>query len=139
VNKVLNQPIPTHDIENVVLQISMWKQKAGQLVSVSEDLDLDNSLIDGTPMQNNLKIFRKSNKKSPRGLLSRRYWYQLMKMRSKQLEAAKGHLVATNRTEWVTFDNINRMYELRYDHMVTAVENYWVDKNGETIESESDA
>ena len=41
-----------------------------------------------------------------------------MKRHSKQLEAAKGHLIATNRTEWVTFDNINRMYDLVYDQMV---------------------
>ena len=147
VNKALNQPIPTHDIEKVLLQISMWKQEAGQPISVSEGLDLANSLIDGKPMQNDLKIFQASKKKNPSGLLSRRYWQQFMKRHSKQLEAAKGHIVATNRTEWVTFDNINRMYDLVYDQMVAAgvarrlspAEHYWVDKNGETIESESDA
>ena len=58
-----------------------------------------------------------------------------MKRNSKQLDPAKGHLVATNRTEWVTFDNINRMYDLVYYQMVAAgvsrrlspAEHYWVD------------
>ena len=104
-------------------------------------------LIDGKPMQNDLKIFQKSRKKNPSGLLSRRYWQLFMKRHTKQLEATKGHLVPTNRTEWVTFDNIKRVYDLMYDQMLTAgvarrlspADHYWVDKNGETIESESDA
>ena len=83
-------------VEMDLLQISMWKQEAGQPISVSEGLDLANSLIDGKPMQNNLKIFQASKKKNPSGLLSRRYWQQFMKRHSKQLEAAKGHLIATN-------------------------------------------
>ena len=64
VNNALNQPIPTHDIEKVLLQISMWKQEAGQPISISEGLDLVNSLIDGKPTQNNLKIFQASKKKN---------------------------------------------------------------------------
>jgi len=62
------------------------------------------------------------------------------------LEASKGHLVATNRTEWVTFDNINRMYDLVYNQMVAAgvarrlspAEHYWGIKWGK-IENESEA
>jgi len=70
VNRARNQPIPTYDIEKVLLQISMWKQEAGQPISVSEGLDLANSLIDGKPMQNDLKIFQESKKKNTSGLLS---------------------------------------------------------------------
>ena len=71
-------------------------------------------------MKNDLKIFQSSKKKNPIGLLSRRYWQKFMKRHSKKLEAAKGHLVDTNLTEWVTFDNINCMYDFVYDHMVAA-------------------
>jgi len=147
VNKSQNQYIPTQDIEKVLLQVSTWKQEAGQPISVSEGLDLANSLIDGKSMQDDLKKFQESKKKKASGLLSRRYWKQFMKRHAKLLEAAKGHLVATNRTEWVTYDNIDRMYDLVYEQMVAAGvarclppdEHYWVNGNGEKTNCESDA
>ena len=88
-NKLHNQYIPTHAIEKVLLQVSIWKQEAGQPISVSEGLDLANPLIDGKSMKDDLKIFQESKKKKASGLLSRRYWQQFTKMHSKLSEAAK--------------------------------------------------
>ena len=98
----------------------MWKQEAGQPISVSEGLALANSFIDGEHIQQNLKVFQKSKQKNPNGLISRRYCQQFVKRHANYLEAIKGHRVASNRTEWVTYDNIARMYDLVYDQMIVS-------------------
>ena len=70
-----------------------------------------------------------------------------MRRHAKQLQAAKGHLVASNRTEWVTYQNIECMYALVYEQMINSgvarrlpeSEHYWTNENGERVESENDA
>ena len=147
VNSSQNKMSPVHEIEPVILQVCLWKQEAGQPITPTEGLALANSLIDQKPIQDKLKVFQASIKKTPTGLLSTKYWQQFMRRHIKKLQAAKGHLVASNRTEWVTYQNIECMYALVYEQMINSgvarrlpeSEHYWTNENGERVESENDA
>ena len=72
-------------------------------------------------MQDELKTWQVSrNVKNPCGLLSYKYWEWFVRRHKRVLESAKGHRVAANRTEWVTYQNIECMYDLVYEQMVSA-------------------
>jgi len=64
-----NQKSPMAQIEPILLQISLWKQDAGQPVTPTEGLCLANSLIDGKPIQDQLKILQAQKKVAPTGIL----------------------------------------------------------------------
>ena len=117
----------------------------GQPITPSEGLQLANSLIDGKSLQDELKPWQAN--KTPFGLLFYKYWGGFVKRDKRVLESAKAHLVAANRTEWVTYQNIECMYNLAYEQMVSAAlacrllesREYWVDKNGEQIICDNNA
>ena len=142
-----NQHIPVEEIEPVILKFAKWKQEAGQPITPTEGLQFANSLIDGKPLQDELKVYQPSQGKQPTGLLSIRYWQQFIKGNRHVLESAKGYRVAANRTEWVTYQNIECMYNLVCEQMIDAglarrlseEEQYWVDENGEQVECEKDS
>ena len=94
--------------------MALWKHEAGQPITPTEGLTLANLFIDQKPIQDKLKVFQASKKKTPTGVLSTKYWQRFMRRHAKQLQAAKGHLVASNFTEWVTYQNIECMYALVY-------------------------
>ena len=73
VNQSRNQPSPVAGIEHVILEVVKWKQEAGQPITTAEGMELSNSLINGKLLQDKLKIFQRSRKKSPTSLLSRKY------------------------------------------------------------------
>ena len=62
------------------------------------------------------------------------------------LEVSKRYRVANNRTEWLTYQNIDTMYDLVYNHMVKSgvakylppKEYYYVNNDGEKVESEEE-
>ena len=147
VNKHSNNESPLAQIEPVILQLVVWKQEAGQPVTPTEGLLIANSLIEDKPIQEKVKDFQASRKKSPTGQLSKKYWFQFMKRHKQYLQSRKGYRVACNRTEWVTYNNVEIMYELIYEQMTNAGiavelpedEQYWVDKDGEELDSDENA
>ena len=70
-----------------------------------------------------------------------------MRRYEQELKAGKGYRVAANRTEWVTYQNIECMYNLVYEQMIASglacrlpeSEQYFVNKDGEVVESENEA
>ena len=142
-----NNVSPVADIEPILLQVTLWKQQAGQPITPSEGLALENFLIDQKPLQSRLKVFQMSKKKAPTGILSTKFWQLFMRRHDKALKAAKGVRVAANRTEWVTYQNVESMYNLVYEQMIDSglarrlleSEQYFVNENGEVVESENDA
>ena len=74
----------------------------------------------GSPIQEEIRTFQMLKKKSPTGVLSKKYWTLFMKRHKEVLQVKRGYRVASNRTEWVTYDNIQLMHDLLYDHMVDA-------------------
>ena len=70
-----------------------------------------------------------------------------MKRHEQYLHSRKGYRVACNRTEWVIYNNVKIMYDLIYEQMINAgiavelpeEEQYWVDKDGEELDSDENA
>ena len=60
---------------------------------------------------------------------------------------SKGYRVASNRAEWVTYNNIERMYELVYAQMVKVgvvdplapEDYYYINEEGETVDDEDES
>ena len=147
VNTCQNQTAPLLPIEPFLLQIAMWKQEAGQPITPSEGIQLANSLIDGKPTQDRLREFQKSIKAEPTGLVSAKFWLQFVKRNKEKLEVGKGYRVAGNITEWVTYENVELMYDLVYEQMVKAgvakklapEDYYYVDDKGQRVSSKEES
>jgi hypothetical protein len=147
VDKSCGNLSPVEEIEPVLLQFAIWKQEAGQPITPTEGLQLANSLIDKKPIQSKLKEFQMSRGKDPSGQLSKSYWKQFMRRHQNVLASAKGSRVASNRTDWVTYENIQTMYDLVYEQMVAAgvakelapEDQYWVNAEGDRVENENNA
>ena len=118
VNKQNNKITPLMQIEPYLVQISLWKQNDGQPITPSEGISLANSLIEGKPIQTDLKCYQSSIKASPTGTVSTKFWQNFVKRNKELLEVGKGYRVAGNRTEWVTYENVDLMYDLVYEKMV---------------------
>ena len=142
-----NKTTPLLEVEPLLVQFALWKQEANQPITASEGLLMANSLIDGTPIQTKLKTFQSSINAAPTGIVSAKFWSQFLKRNKQKLEVGKGYRVAANRTEWVTYDNIDQMYNLVYEQMVKAgvakyllpEDYYYVNDQGEKVESESES
>ena len=142
-----NNKFPMAPIEPILLQITLWKQSAGQPITPTEGLSLANSLIDGKQAQADLKLLQTQKRATPTGLLSKRYWLQFIKRHKNELDVATGYNVSSTRTEWVTYANIEKMYHLVYTQMVNAgvarwlpdSEQYYVNDEGEKVESALDS
>ena len=86
VNEYNNQQSPIAEVEPVLLQIVLWKQAACQPITPTEGLELANLLIDNKPLQQKLRDLQISIRKSPSGILSRKYWTQFMKRHNTYLQ-----------------------------------------------------
>ena len=136
-----------NQIRPILLQITLWKQSAGQPITPTECLSLANSLIDGKQAQSDLQLLQTQKRATPTGLLSKRYLLQFIKRHKNELDVATGYNVSSTRTEWVTYANIEKMYHLVYTQMVSAgvarwlpsSEHYYVNDEGEKVESEGDS
>ena len=71
-------------------------------------------------MQTDLKRYQSSIKASPTGTVSTKFWQNFVRRNKELLEVGKGYRVAGNRTEWVTYENVDLMYDLVYEQMVRA-------------------
>ena len=139
-----NQKSPLQDIEPILVQLALWKQDAGQPITPSEGLLIANSLIQSKPVQLELMALQERKKRTPTGVLSTGYWSGFMKRHKDILSVQKGYTMNALRTDWVTYSNVNKMYDLVYDQMVTAgvacqlspSEFYYVNGEGETVDKQ---
>ena len=147
VNAQKNKTTPLLEVKPLLVKFALWKQEANQPITTSEGLLMANSLIDGMPTQTKLITFQSSINAAPTGIVSAKFWSQFLKRNKQKLEVGKGCRVAANRTEWVIYDNIGRMYDLVYEQMVKdgvakfllPEDYYYVNDQGEKVESESES
>ena len=74
VNKQNNKTTPLLEIEPLLIPISLWKQEAGQPITPSKDILLENLLIDGKSLQESLARYQSSIKASLTETVSARFW-----------------------------------------------------------------
>ena len=85
--------------------------------------------------------FQSLIKAAPTGTVSTKFWQNFVKRNKELLEVGKGYRATDNRTEWTTYENIDQMYDLVYDQMVSSgvskhlaqEEYYYVNENGELV------
>ncbi len=109
---------PVEEIEPVLLNFAAQRQEAGQPLKPSEGLELANSLIEGTPIQEKMKAFQTTIGKEATGNLSKKYWKNFMKRSQPFLESKKGTRLGASREEWTTYENLQAMYDLVYEQMI---------------------
>ena len=68
-------------------------------------------------MQENIKNYQRMLGKKPTGKLSAKYWQLFMRRHSNVIQTKKGYRMASNRSEWVTYNNVKTMYDLVYDQI----------------------
>ena len=76
---------PVVEMEPVFLQLCIEMGNARQPLTSSEGLELANSLIAGTPIQNKLIRFQQMSKKKPTGKLGVKYWCSFLKRHENEL------------------------------------------------------
>jgi len=143
----VNKKSPMAAIEPVILQVVLWKQEANQPITPTEGLQLSNSLIEGKPIQEEIKKNQLMLKREPTGILSKTYWKLFMRRHKHAIESKRGGRIASNRAEWVTYENIKMMYDLIYSQMIEAGiavslpedEWYWVNNLGLRVDNEEES
>jgi len=134
-------------IEPLIQMFALQKQEARQPLKPSEGIALANSLIEGKPLQDELKAYQASRRKKPTGKVTAGYWRRFMSRSKGILSTAKGYRVGTSKDEWGKLHNVQQMYEMTYDIWVDAGvavrlpedEHYWVNEEGERVETEAES
>lgn len=98
-------------------------------------------------MQAQIREFQTNIRAEPTGVVSAKFWLQFVKRNREKLEVGKGYRVAGNRTEWVTYENVELMYDLVYEQMVRAgvakvlspEDRYYVDDKGQRVSSKEES
>ena len=115
---------PMDGVEEYISDICVQKDMMNQGITVGEGLALANSLVEGTDVQNKviefqMKWARFDMMKYPNGPgLTKGYWRGYMRRSSDKISAQKTKNFASNRAEWCTYHNTQKMYDLVYTAMV---------------------
>lgn len=91
---------------------------AGQPITLSEGLALANSLIQDKPIQQTLNTFQLSKKANATGQVSNKYWKQFIKRYKNLLDVNKGVKLSSKRSEWETYQNLEKIYSLVFEQMI---------------------
>ena len=146
---------PMAPLEPAILEIAIQKGLMNQPLTVSEGLQLCNSLIKkGSSIERDVISFQQkrgqftltgSRTKNPGCLLGAGYWYGFRKRNKHKLVSKRGVQFGHNRSEWCKYDNFQNMYQLVYEAMEHAgvatklAEPEWQNKMGETVNSQAEA
>ena len=123
-------PTPMAPLEPALLEIVIQRSKMNQPLTVTEGLQLVNSMIKpGSNVEKNVKLYLKSrgqytlngtSTKSPGNLLGVGYWDGFCKRYKHQLVSKRGVQFGHNRSEWCKYNNFRIMYDLVYESMEIA-------------------
>jgi hypothetical protein len=138
-------------VEPVLVKILIQCASICQPLSITMGLHLANSLIDGTPVKDNVIWFLRKytqwcdGRDSDCPILGRGYWRGFMERNGHLIIGKKGQKFAIDCHKWSSYLNISQMYDFVYDEMVDAgvaeklPEAVWMDKEGNEVEDEADA
>jgi len=113
-----------------------------QCLNPSKGLQLVNSLIKGTKIQEELVEWKKRNTPDNLGALGTGYWQGFLKRNRTKLVSRRGQKYELNRQNWTTFANFRYMYSHTMSEMVDAGvavkldSPVWMNRSGEVCEEE---
>ena len=136
---------PVDEMEPILLTYVQWKQEAGQAMKPKELLQLANSMLQGSALQDNLCKFQQNLKKAGSGQLTKSWRKGFMARYDAFLRSKRGYHFNHLRMDDLTPNNIQAMYDMTYETWVAArvavrlpeSEWHYVDCNGNETSKES--
>ena len=134
---------PLLPIESTVVKLIIQLSRIRQCLTPSQGLSLVNSLIDDTPVQEDLIAFKNRFCCNKEGKVGRSYWRAFMKRNGHLIVSKKGQKYELDRASWSTYHNFAQMYSSISDEMVdskVAIEleaPVWMDSLGNEVLEES--
>ena len=114
------QVTPLMRIEPVVVEIILQMARIRQCLCPSKGLELVNSLIKGTPLQEELVQWKSRNTPNDTGTVGVGYWRNFLKRHKTSIVSKRGQKYELNRQNWTTYANFVNMYTHTMSEMVDA-------------------
>ena len=112
---------PLLRMEPTVVEIILQMARIRQCLTPSKGLQLVNSLISGTKLQQELIAWkRRGNTNNEEGLVGRGYWRKFMKRNRDKIVSKRGQKYELNRQNWTTYSNFVHMYDHCIQEMIEA-------------------
>jgi len=121
---------PMEALEPAILEIAIQRGRMNQPLTVTEGLQLANSLIKkGSKTEADVMMYLRkrgqlttvgSSTKIPSNLLGPGYWTGFRKRHKDKLVSQRGVQFGHNRSEWCSYKNFDTMYNLVYEAMAQA-------------------
>jgi hypothetical protein len=116
----VGQCSPMEAIEPYIVSIIIQLANMRIPITVSQGLQLCNSIISGTRFKDQVAEFKKKNCRSVTEELGRGYWRGFLKRNKHLIASKKAVKFDTKRAEWCTYLNMQEMYEEVYTALVSA-------------------
>ena len=116
---------PLKDVENVVVELCIALNKIGQPLSARQGLELTNSIIDGTDIQDFLINWKDTNGLTYENLQKKKrvgkgYWRKVRKRNKHKLDCKKGKRWHTEKARWSKRKYVEDMFRDAYDTCILA-------------------
>ena len=134
---------PLISIEPQIVEILIQMAQIRQCLTPAEAIQLINSLIVGTQVQEDLIKFKQKFSNNVDGTVGVGYWRAFKKRNKHLIRSKKGKRYELNRANWSTYANFAQMYEQIYDEMEEAglavkfASPKWMDKLGNEVLKEN--
>jgi hypothetical protein len=128
---------PMREIKPLLVTFVICLQRIGQPLSPTTFLELANSLIQGTPLEEKLLASKHGgNSGKANGI---RNYTLFMKRHKDEIDSRCPRRLPADRTKWTTYPNIESMYDMVYAVLVEAGvasranSPQWTDKSGHPV------
>ena len=147
-NRLVNHHIaggqvsPLLKIEPLIVEIILQMARIRQCLCPSKGLQLVNSIIKGTKMQEELIKWKQTNTPNDCGTVGVGYWKSFLKRNKTKIVSRRGQKYELNRQNWTTYANFVHMYDHTISEMIdcgVAVrldEPVWMDRQGNICEED---
>ena len=115
------QILPLLRMETTVVEIIWQMARIRQCLTPSKGLQLVNSLLKGTKLQQDLIEWKeKGNSNNVTGTVGRGYWRKFMERNKDKIVSKRGQKYELSRQNWTTYTNFVHMYHHCIDEMIKA-------------------
>jgi hypothetical protein len=134
---------PMAEIEPLLVTFVICMQRIGLPLDQKSFLELANSLIEGTPIEEKVLASKQGGKSGKAN--GPRYYSLFLKRHKEEIDSKCPRKFPADRTTWTTYSNIDSMYDMVYAVLVEAGvasradSPQWTDKNGHPVETEAEA
>ena len=129
---------PLLPLEPTIVKIIIQMSRIRQCVTPSQGLKLVNSMILGTPVQDNLVRFKERMCSNSDGTVGTSYWRGFMQRNGHKLVSKRGQKYELDRAAWSTYHNFGQMYDQVGEEMIDAkvarkIDQTWMDIAGNVV------